>query len=137
MDRRGQRWRDASQDCRNTAWTAEASSDDLPDFGPHPKIEELLVYQYAVDDYGEPFDKLWASRRFDTVINAANVFADSYQGTYPDVGAWARYYLALIGRRSQIGPGFDFDAYGCEAAEKGDVQFIAADGGGIHVFWSD
>lgn len=111
--------------------------DDLPDFGLHPDIEELLAYLDAVDDYGEPFEKLWASRRFASVLYAADVFADSYQGTYSDVGAWARHYLALIGRLSKVGPGFDFDGYGRETAAKGDLQFIAAEDGGIPVFWKN
>lgn len=111
--------------------------DGLPDFGPHPDVDSLLAYLDAVDDYGEPFEKLWASRRFENVIEAADVFADTYQGTYTDAGAWARHYLALVGELAQVGPGFGFDAYGREAAAKGDVQFIAADDGGIHAFWND
>lgn len=109
----------------------------LPDFGPHPDLDELLVYLDVADDYGEPFEKFWASRRFGSVLQAADVFADTYQGTYADVGAWARHYLALIGDMAQAGPGFDFDAYGREAAAKGDVKFIAATDGGLHAFWND
>lgn len=30
--------------------------DGLPDFGPHPDVDELLVYLDAADDYGEPFE---------------------------------------------------------------------------------
>ncbi|KAB8173387.1 hypothetical protein FKV24_014180 [Lysobacter maris] len=111
--------------------------DGMPDLGPYPDIGELLAYLDAVDDYGEPFEKLWADRRFDGVLQAADMFADTYQGTYPDAAAWARHYLALTGRLLQICPDFDFDAHGREAAAMGDVRFIAATDGGVHVFWND
>lgn len=78
---------------------------------------------------------MWASRRFDSVLQAADVFADTYQGTYADAGAWARHYLVLTGEATE--PDFDFDAYGRAAVFKGDVWFIPADSGGIHVFWND
>lgn len=80
---------------------------------------------------------MWGSRRFGGVIEAADAFADSYQGTYPDAGAWARHYLALMGELPQQEAGFDFDAYARAAEAKGDVQFLPADDGGLHVFWRD
>ena len=75
--------------------------DGLPAFGPQPDLGELLAYLDAVDEYGEAFGKLWGSRRFSGVIEAADAFADSYQGTYPDAVAWARHYLALMGELPQ------------------------------------
>jgi antirestriction protein len=111
--------------------------DGLPDFGPHPDVDELLAYLDAVDDYGEAFEKLWASRPAESVIRAADQFADAYQGTYPDAGAWARHYLALIGGMPKIESQFDFDAYASAAVAKGDVRFIGANDGGVHVFWSE
>jgi hypothetical protein len=107
----------------------------LPDFGPHPDLDDLLAYLDAVDDYGEPFEKLWSSRRFESVIQATDVFADTYQGTYSNAGAWSRHYLSLMGDLGRAGPEFDFDAYARAAAAKGDVRFIAANDGGVHVFW--
>lgn len=109
--------------------------DGLPDFGPQPIVDDLLAYLDAVDEYGEPFETLWASRHFESVIQAADVFADTYQATYANAGTWARHYLALIG--APAGAGFDFDAYGRAGVSKGDVTFIAAHDGGIHVFWND
>lgn len=109
--------------------------DGLPDFGPHPDVDELLAYLDAADDYGEPFEKLWASRRFDSALQAADAFADTYQGSYADAGAWARHYLVLMGEA--IGSDSDFDAYGRAAVFKGDAWLITADSGGIHVFWND
>ena len=108
--------------------------DGLPDFGPHPNLDELLAYLDAMDEYGEPFEKLWTSRHFESAVQAADVFADTYQGTYANAGTWARHYLALIGAPPRAG--FDFDAYGRAATLKGEVKFIAAHGGGIHVFWN-
>ena len=133
--------RAASSDGRLAPGTVDAEEwgvlayDGLPDFGPHPDLDELLAYLDAADDYGEPFEKLWASRRFGSVLQAADVFADTYQGSYADAGAWACHYLALIG--ATTGPDFDFDAYGQAMASKGDVWFIAADNRGIHAFWTD
>lgn len=109
--------------------------DGLPDFGPRPNVEELLAYLDAVNDYGEPFEKLWASRRFESAVQAADGFADTYQGTYTEAGTWARHYLGLIGAPADAG--FDFDTYGRTAVSKGEVTFIAANDGGIHVFWND
>lgn len=111
--------------------------DGLPDFGPQPDLNALLAYLDAVDDYGEAFEALWRSRRFTGVIEAAEAFADGYQGTYPDAGAWARHYLALMGELPQPEAGFDFDAYARAAEARGDVQFLPAAGGGVHVFWRD
>lgn len=133
--------RAASSNGRLAPGTADAKEwgvlayDGLPDFGPHPDLDELLAYLDAADDYGEPFEKLWASQRFGSKLQAADLFADTCQGSYVDAGAWARHYLALIGKTT--GPNFDFDAYGHAAASKGDVWFIAADDGGIHAFWAN
>lgn len=109
--------------------------DGLPDFGPHPSLDELLVYLDAMDEYGEPFEKLWASRHFESAVQAADVFADIYQGTYANAGTWAQHYLALIGAPADAV--FDFDAYGRMATSKGELTFIAADDDGTHVFWND
>ena len=133
--------RAASSNGRLAPGTADAKEwgvlayDGLPDFGPHPDLDELLAYLDAADDYGEPFEKLWASQRFGSKLQAADLFADTCQGSYVDAGAWARHYLGLIGETT--GPNFDFDAYGHAAAVKGDVRFIAADNGGIHAFWTN
>lgn len=133
--------RAASLDGRLTPGTVDAKEwsvlayDGLPDFGLNPDLDELLAYLDAAEDYGEPFEKLWASRRFGSVLQAADLFADTYQGSYADAGAWARHYLALIGETT--GPNFDFDAYGRAAESKGKVWFITAGNGGIHAFWTD
>ena len=118
------------------AWHVVAY-DGLPDFGPQPDLNELLAYLDAVDEYGEAFETLWGSRRFSGVIEAADAFADGYQGTYPDARAWARHYLALLGELPQPEAGFDFDAYAPAAEARGDVQFLPAAGGELHVFWRD
>jgi hypothetical protein len=109
----------------------------LPDFGPHPDINELLAYLDAVEDYGEAFEKLWACKRFAGVLQGADAFADAYQGTYPDLGMWARHYLLLLGELPPPGSGFDATAYARKAEFKGEVHFIPASSGGVHAFWWD
>jgi hypothetical protein len=116
------------------AWKVLAY-EGLPDFGMRPDLDELLAYLDAVDEYGEPFEAWWATQSFDRVIQAADAFADRYQGTYADAAAWAQHYLALIGE--PVAPGMDLEAYGRAAASEGEVQFIDAAEGGIHVFWND
>lgn len=48
--------------------------------GPNPNLDELLAWLGAVDEYGPPFEALWASEPFGCVLQAAVAFADSYQG---------------------------------------------------------
>lgn len=107
----------------------------LPDFGPHPDPQALLAYLDAVEDYGDAFEMLWASRPFASVLQAADAFADAFQGTYPDPGAWARDTFQRLGERLAAGSGFNAEAYVRKALAKGEVQFLPASGGGVHVFW--
>lgn len=68
-------------------------------------------------------------------VRVITAFAHSYQGAYAEVVGWARHYLTLM--RERIEAEMDLEAYGCEAASRGDVQFINAEGWGIHFFWKD
>lgn len=77
-------------------WTVLAY-ESLPDFGPHADLGELLAWLDAVDEYGPPFEALWASEHFDRVLQGAEAFADSFQGTYADAASWACHTLALTG----------------------------------------
>lgn len=116
------------------AWMVLAY-EGLPDFGPHPDLGELLAWLDAVDEYGPPFEALWASGAFDRVLQAAEAFADSYQGTYADAASWASHTLTLMGRL--IEPQTDMEAYARALVAGGQVRFIPAVDGGIHVFWND
>lgn len=109
--------------------------DGLPEFGPRPELNELVAYLDAVDEYGAPFEAWWASQVFEHVVQAADAFADRYQGTYADVAGWAHHYLSLMGEPMDAER--DLDAYGRAAASKGEIRFLNAEGGGIHVFWND
>jgi len=109
--------------------------DGLPDFGPQPDLDELLAWLDAVDELGAPFEAWWAMRSFGRVIEAADAFADRYQGTYAERTSWARHTLSVMGER--IGDQTELDAYAQAAAVNGEVQFVDAVGGGIHVFWND
>jgi hypothetical protein len=116
------------------AWTVLAY-DGLPDFGPHPDLDELLAWLDAVDEYGPPFEALWASGAFGRVLQAAEVFADSYQGTYADVANWVCRTLALMGQ--PVAPKADLEACARALVSGGQVRLIPAVDGGIHVFWND
>lgn len=116
------------------AWEVLAY-DGLPDFGRRPDLDELLAWLDAADEFGAAFETWWATRSFDRVIEAADAFADHYQGTYADKASWARHTLSLMGER--IGDQRELDAYVQAALANGEVQFIDAVGGGIHVFWND
>ncbi|WP_158549330.1 antirestriction protein ArdA [Lysobacter silvisoli] len=107
----------------------------LPDFGPHPDLDELLAWLDAVDEYGPAFEALWATGAFGRVLQAAEAFADSYQGTYADAASWASHTLALLGHR--IDAQTDLDAYARASVAKGRVRLMPAVDGGIHVFWND
>ncbi|MCD9045930.1 antirestriction protein ArdA [Luteimonas sp. MHLX1A] len=118
----------------DAAW-AVLAYEGLPDFGPHPNLGELLAWLDAVDEYGPPFEALWATGSFDRVLQAAEAFADSYQGTYADTASWACRTLALMGQsiKAQADP----EAYACALVASGQVRFIPAVDGGLHVFWND
>ena len=109
--------------------------DGLPDFGPRPDLDELLAWLDAVDEYGPPFEALWASGSFDRVLRATEAFADSYQGTYADAASWAYHTFTLLGRR--VDAQVDIEAYVRTSVTSGQVRFIPAVDGGIHVFWND
>lgn len=109
--------------------------DGLPDFGPQPELTELLAWLDAVDEFGEAFEAWWKTQSFSRVIDAADAFADHYQGTYADKASWARHTLGLMGER--IGDQRELDAYAHAAVVNGEVQFVDAVEGGIHVFWND
>lgn len=116
------------------AWEVLAY-DGLPDFGPHPDLDELLAWLDAVDEYGAPFEAWWSTQSFGRVIEAAGAFADHYQGTYADRASWAQHTFDLMG--GGIDADADLEAYARAAEARGEVQFIGAEGGGIHAFWVD
>ena len=116
------------------AWEVLAY-DGLPDFGPQPELAELLAWLDAVDEFGAAFAAWWAMRPFSRVIEAADAFADHYQGTYADRTSWARHTLSLMGER--IGSQKELEAYVHTTLANGEVHFVDAVGGGIHVFWND
>ncbi len=109
--------------------------DGLPDFGPHPDLDELLAWLDAVDEYGPPFEAIWANGSFNRVLQAAEVFADSYQGTYADAASWVCHTLTLLGQ--QVSGRIDIEAYARASVASGQVRFMPAVDGGIHVFWND
>ena len=116
------------------AWMVLAY-EGLPDFGPHPNLSELLAWLDAVDEYGPPFEALWATGSFGGVLQAAEAFADSYQGTYAEASSWACHTLALMGQSFEAQT--DPEAYARTLLASGQVRFISAVDGGIHVFWND
>ena len=105
------------------------------DTGEWTKLDELLAYLDAVDEYGAPFEVWWATQPFGRVIAAADAFADRYQGTYVDIAGWAHHYLRLMGGRIETRR--DLEAYVRTAVANGEVRVVDAAGGGIHVFWND
>ncbi|MEL6046731.1 antirestriction protein ArdA [Stenotrophomonas maltophilia] len=115
------------------AWEV-CAYEGLPDFGPHPDLNELLAYLDAMDEYGAAFAAWWAQGGFTRVIPTAEAFADRYQGRYADLATWARHTLELMGEGIE---GVDLAAYADAALVKGEVQIIEATEGGIHVFWND
>lgn len=115
-------------------WEVDAY-DGLPDFGPQPDLAELLAWLDAVDEFGAAFEVWWATRSFSTSIEAADAFADCYQGTYVDRTSWARHTLGLLG--GSIGDQAELDAHVQAALINGEVQFVDAIDGGIYVFWND
>jgi len=68
----------------------------LPDIGRCQDLDELLTWLDAVDEFGAAFETWWATRSFGRVIEAADAFADRYQGTYPDMVSWARHTLSFV-----------------------------------------
>ncbi len=88
-----------------------------------------------MDEFGPPFEALWATGTFGYVLQAAEAFADSFQGTYADAVSWACHTLALIGQ--SIEAHADPEAYVRALVANGGVRFIPAVDGGLHVFWND
>ncbi|HHA2508325.1 TPA: hypothetical protein ACOEOC_003108 [Stenotrophomonas maltophilia] len=70
--------------------------DGLPDIGRCQDLDDLLPWLDAVDEFGAAFESWWAMRSFGRLIEAADAFADRYQGTYPDMVGWARHTLSLM-----------------------------------------
>lgn len=118
----------------DAAWVVLAY-EGLPDFGPHPDLGELLAWLNAADEYCPPFEALWATGSFARVLQAAEAFADSYQGTYADATSWACHTPALMGL--SIGAQPDPEAYAGALLASGQVRFIPTVDGDIHVFWND
>ncbi|HDS1299530.1 TPA: hypothetical protein QEK30_000848 [Stenotrophomonas maltophilia] len=77
------------------AWEVLAY-DGLPDIGRCQDLDDLLPWLDAVDEFGAAFESWWAMRSFGRLIEAADAFADRYQGTYPDMVGWARHTLSLM-----------------------------------------